>query len=57
MALSPVTPPMRSIVRAKPKAADERRPEVVTGVDDEVREIAGFTAHGRARLVDADEAP
>ena len=35
----------------------ERRAEVVTGVDDEVREIAGFSAHGRARLMDADAAP
>ena len=31
----------------------QRRPEVVTGVDDEVRKIAGFSAHAGARVMDA----
>ena len=37
----------------EPEGRGERRAEVVTGVDDEVREIAGFSTHGRPRLMDA----
>ena len=37
----------------EPEGRGQGRAEVVTGVDDEVREIAGFSAHGRPRVMDA----